>query len=125
MLLYHILDWFFFFFHLGFVVFNLLGWLWKKTRLINLVTLSLTFASWFILGIFYGIGFCPFTEWHWQILENIGKTDLPSSYISYLLNRLFGLDFAPSLVDFLTVVGAVVAFVISAVLNHKDLVRKK
>jgi len=125
MFLHHLLDWFFFIFHLGFVIFNLTGWIWKKTRRINLITLTLTFASWFILGLFYGIGFCPLTEWHWQILEKLGRTDLPASYISYLINRLSGLELAPSLVDVVTVAAAVVAFLLSAFLNIRDLLRKK
>jgi len=125
MFIYHLLDWFFFLFHLGFVVFNLTGWIWKKTRLANLVALSLTFASWFILGIFYGIGFCPLTEWHWQVLDKLGRTDLPTSYISYLIYRLSGLSVDQSLVDFATVAGAFVAFAISVFLNIKDWLRKK
>jgi len=68
MLLYRLLDYFFLVFHLGIVIFNLFGWIWPKTRKANLILLLLTAASWFGLGLIYGIGFCPFTEWHWQVL---------------------------------------------------------
>jgi hypothetical protein len=63
----------------------------------------LTGASWLLLGLLVGtLGYCPLTDWHFRILEKLGKTDLPDSYIKYLADRLTGLNFNPSLVDKVT-----------------------
>jgi hypothetical protein len=119
------LDWLFLLFHLSLVIFNLFGWIWKKTRCWNLIALLLTFSSWFLLGLIYGIGFCPFTEWHWQILYKLGHTGLPDSYVSYLVIRTTGIDPPQYLIDQVTVIGAFTAFFISLVLSIRDRVRKK
>lgn len=121
----HLLDIFFIVFHTSLVLFNLFGWIWRKTRRLNLVTLLLTGASWFILGIFYGIGYCPLTDWHFRILEKLGETNLPNSYMSYLAERLTGIHFNPDLVDALTLAGFILALVLSVVCNARDFVRKK
>ena len=113
-------DIFFVVFHTTLTIFNLLGWIWKKTRKLNLITLGLTGASWFILGLFYGIGYCPLTEWHFQILNQLGEHNLPSSYIEYLTERLSGLEINSDLVDITTAVGFFVALGLSIILNVKD-----
>ncbi len=97
------LDHFFILFHTLLICFNLLGWVWRKTRLANLITLCLTGGSWFILGIFYGLGYCPLTQWHWEVLEKLGVHDLPDSYITYLAYRITGWQANPSLAEALTV----------------------
>ncbi|GMQ31300.1 DUF2784 domain-containing protein [Algoriphagus confluentis] len=86
----YLADWFFLFFHSGLILFNLIGWIWRKTRKAHLITISLTLLSWGFLGIWYGWGYCPLTDWHWQVLEKLGTPNLPNSYISYLLDRIFG-----------------------------------
>ena len=55
---YTFLNIFFFVFHTVFTLFNMGGWAFPKTRKLHLITLSLTAFSWFILGIWYGWGFC-------------------------------------------------------------------
>lgn len=94
-----LVDWFFVIFHSCVVLFNMFGWIWKRTRKANLVLLTMTAASWFILGIWYGIGYCPLTDWHWNILRALGRQDLPNSYMKYLIDRLFGTDLNPAMVD--------------------------
>ena len=121
----HFLDWFFFIFHLALVLFNLLGWIWKTTRFWNLVVLLLTFLSWFGLGLFYGIGFCPLTEWHFQVLRELGRVGLPTSYISYLIYRITLWMPPQNMVDFATMIGAFGAFAISITLNIKDWKKKR
>ena len=120
---YHAADIFFVVFHTALTLFNALGWIWKKTRRVNLITLLLTGASWFILGLFYGIGFCPLTQWHFEILERLGETNLPSSYIQYLAHRLSGVMYEAGLVDTVTGVVFFVALIMSVVLNVRN--RKK
>jgi hypothetical protein len=110
-------DIFFIVFHTFLIFFNLFGWIFKPLRKANLVVLILTGASWFILGIFYGIGFCPFTEWHWNILHELGQYNLPDSYISYLIERFTGYCPDSKLVDALTIVLYFMALSISVYLN--------
>jgi len=116
------LDYFFLVFHFMLILFNLFGWIWKSTRRLNLVTLSLTGGSWFILGIFYGFGYCPFTDWHFKVLQKLGHHNLPNSYIKYITDRLTGLDFNAELVDTVTLVLFLLALVISIYINiHKKM----
>lgn len=125
MLFYHFADWFFLLFHAGWVIFNLTGWIWKRTRKANLVTLLLTGLSWTILGIWYGFGYCPLTDWHWDVLHKLGVRGLPSSYMKYLLDRLTGLDIDATVVDYITGTTFILALVISAFLNMRDYRRKR
>ena len=114
------LDKFLTVFHTCLILFNLFGWIWKKTRRLNLICLLLTAGSWLILGIFYGLGYCPLTDWHFNILERLGHTDLPSSYISFLVTRLTGLHPEQSLVDAATAWGLILALMASLYLNFKN-----
>jgi hypothetical protein len=123
--MYRMLDIFFVSFHTLLIFFNLFGWMWKKTRIWNLVTLLLTGGSWFILGIFYGIGFCPLTEWHWRVLKRLGQYDLPDSYITYLIRRLTGINASEQLVETLTVLMFFVALALSISFNIAGLFRRQ
>lgn len=115
-----IVDVFFILFHSLLILFNLFGWIPNYTRRYNLLTLLITGASWFILGIFYGIGYCPLTDWHFQVLTKLGHTDLPYSYIKYLFDRLTGSDINSEIVDIATVVLFFVSLAVSLFLNIKD-----
>jgi hypothetical protein len=121
----HILNIFFIVFHTMFILFNLFGWAWKKTRRLHMLALLLTAFSWLVLGIWYGIGYCPCTDWHWQVKLKLGHTDIPYSYMKYLLDTLLGLDLEASLVDKITASGFILTFLISVVLNIRDLHRNR
>ncbi len=99
------LDIFFTVFHSLLVLFILFGWIWKKTRRLNLICILLTAASWLFLGIFYGLGYCPLTDWHFNILRRLGYSDLPNSYLSFLFTRLTGMQIDQNLVDAVTLWG--------------------
>jgi hypothetical protein len=125
-MLYHLLDIFFVIFHSSLIIFNLFGWIWKKTRIVNLVTLVLTGASWLFLGLIVGtLGYCPFTDWHFEVLYKLGKTDLPNSYVKYLADRLTGLDFDARLVDNVTLYTFLAALALSLFFNIRDYLGKK
>jgi hypothetical protein len=127
-MIYHILDIFFILFHSSLIIFNLSGWIFRKTRLWNMITLTLTGASWLFLGLIVGtLGYCPFTEWHFNILLKLGKDNLPNSYIKYLTDRLTGMDISESIVDKITLYSFLAVFFVSIILNIKDLriLRKK
>jgi len=98
------LDKFFLVFHSSFIAFLLLGWAWRKTRRANLAVILLTAFSWFILGIWYGYGYCPSTDWHWRVRARLGYQDLPDSYTKFLVDSLTGLNVSQSLVDIVTLV---------------------
>ena len=118
-----ILDKLFFVFHTSLIVFVLVGWAWKRTRLVHLFLVSLIALSWFGLGLHYGIGYCPFTDWHWQVRESLGETDLPHSYIKFLVDSCLGSDLDARLVDRLTAVLFCLAFLLSSLLawwNFRD-----
>ena len=101
------LDIFFTIFHTTLVLFILSGWIWRRTRKVHLVIVLLTAGSWTILGFFYGFGYCPFTDWHFRVLEKLGTTDLPTSYISFLVTRITGLKPDQALVDAFTTGGLI------------------
>ncbi|MBI5219369.1 MAG: DUF2784 domain-containing protein [Bacteroidia bacterium] len=122
--MYKFLDIFFLVFHTLLIFFNLFGWIWKRTRKINLVTLLLTGLSWFALGIFYGIGYCPLTDWHWEVLHKLGRYDLPNSYTKYLADRITGLDFNARLADTMTAALFFVALAASLYVNIRPLIKK-
>ena len=125
-MMYHILDIFFVIFHSSLVIFNVSGWIWKKTRIYNLITLGLTGGSWIFLGMLTGTpGYCPLTDWHFSVLEKLGRTDLPDSYMKYLADRITGLDISASLVDNVTLYTFLAALLISVILNIRDLINKK
>ena len=115
--LYLFLDYFLIYFHTFLIIFNLFGWMWWRTRKLNLISLSLVAFSWLILGIWYGIGYCPFTEWHWQVRYNLGYYDMPYSYMKFLLDTLTGLDFNALFVDYMTAIFFSLALVISSITN--------
>ena len=125
MVIYHILDYFFLVFHFALILFVLFGWIWKRLRVYNLILILLVFASWTLLGIWYGFGYCPFTDWHWQVLRELGQTGLPSSYVSYLFQRILNLELSQTFVDWLTGGLAVLAFVLSLIFNVRDFLRRK
>jgi hypothetical protein len=115
-----LLDFFFIGFHTLLIIFNLFGWILRKTRKLNLISLLLTGISWFVLGLFYGIGYCPLTDWHFKILERMGQTNLPSSYVVYLLKRFTGIEFRGAMIDKLTLMLFIFALILSVVSNIKQ-----
>lgn len=123
--IYIFLDYFFVVFHTVLIAFNLFGWLWPGTRKLNLASLILTLLSWFVLGIWYGFGYCPCTDWHWQVRAALGKYDMPASYIKFLLDKFTGMDWNAALVDGLTVASLLIAVCCSVIVNSKDRKRKK
>ena len=120
-MIWRLLDIFFVLFHTFIILFNLFGWIWKRTRRYNLILLLLTGGSWLFLGLIVGtLGYCPLTDWHFAVLEKLGRTDLPLSYVKYLADRLTGLSFPGELADSVTLYAFLAALVISIVLNSRD-----
>src|SRR5215211_4926500 len=85
--------------HLVIILFNLFGWISVRTRKAHLICITLTAASWFLLGIWFGIGYCPITEWQWQIKEKLGESNLPDSFIKYYGDKITGSNLNPGFID--------------------------
>jgi len=118
--MYTFLDYFFTVFHFSLILFNLTGWAWRKTRRIHLVCIGLTMVSWFGLGVFFGWGYCPSTDWHWQIKVKLGDTSLPTSYVKYYVDKVTGVQSDPFVVDAATLLLGLSAFALSCWLNWRD-----
>ncbi|OQA01417.1 MAG: hypothetical protein BWY70_00395 [Bacteroidetes bacterium ADurb.Bin408] len=119
------LDWFFTIFHLAFSIFNLFGWIFRKTRRLNLYLLLITAFSWFVLGIKYGFGYCPLTDLHWKVLHHLKVYDLPYSYVKFVIDRFFGTNLNDRVVDNVVVGLFFLALGFSLYFNIKDFNRKR
>ncbi len=119
-----IINIFFFVFHTFLILFNIFGWLVPRWRFANLITLSLTAFSWFILGIWYGWGYCLCVDWHWQIRDFLGYQNLSTSYIHFLILKLIGIEIPVNLVDTWTAILFLLVFTISTYLNVTKWVHK-
>src|SRR5690348_11449845 len=106
------LNLFFFVFHTAFTLFNIVGWAFRSTRKLHLITMLLTAASWFILGIWYGWGYCVCTDWHWRVREAMGYHDRSDSYIHFLIRRLTGIEMDPVVVENVTLFVFCVCFIL-------------
>ena len=103
--------------HLVLILFNLFGWIFRSTRKLHLITIGLTAASWFVLGIWYGMGYCPITDWQWRIKEKLGEDNLPASFIKYFADKLSGRNISPALVNNLTLAFFVIAIICTIYAN--------
>lgn len=117
MVLYRIYDALFVVFHTALITLIMLGWASSRTQRLHLVAVCATLLSWFGLGVVYGWGYCPLTEWHWQVKRMLGETALPASWIKYYLDRITGIDWSATVVDTLVVGSALAALVLSIALN--------
>ena len=103
--------------HALLVGFNLLGWVWRRTRRLHLVAISLTLLSWFGLGMARGWGYCPLTDWHWSVKRALGETGLPASWIKYHLDLITGIDWSPEVVDSVVIGSTLATLVLSVAVN--------
>lgn len=117
------MDVFFVVFHTGFTAFVFAGWIVPTLRKAHRIAVLLTAFSWFGLGLFTTIGYCPLTDWHWRVLRALGERQLPRSYIQYLVARLLGVDLSPVTVDWavgiIFAIAAVVAVALPLVERRK------
>jgi hypothetical protein len=102
-------DIFFTALHLAIIVFNLFGWMFKKTRKAHFFTILLTAGSWFILGIWFGIGYCPITDWQWQVKQKLGERNLPNSFIKYYGDKITGYTLDTAFIDVITLLAFILA----------------
>lgn len=114
---YQFLDYFFTLLHIIIIGFNLLGWIWPATRKLHCIVVGLTLGCWLILGIWYGLGYCPITDWQWQIKEKLGEHNLPNSFIKYYADKISGRDIPSLFIDTMTGVSFALAIIITIYVN--------
>ncbi len=117
---YKIANYFFLVFHITLIFFNLFGWIPKKLRIWNLISLSLTAFSWLVMGAFYGFGYCFLTDWHWQVREKLGYETESNSYIHFLIKEFTNISIEENLVDIITAILFFIAFSFSVYANIRD-----
>lgn len=107
--------------HIIITLFNVVGWIFPKTRKLHLITIALTFGSWFILGFWYGFGYCFLTDWHWDVKKKLGETNLPSSFIKYFADKISGKDISTTLVNNVTLIVFIITIILTIYYNffHK------
>jgi hypothetical protein len=107
--------------HLVIILFNLFGWMFSSTRKLHLISIILTAASWFILGIWFGMGYCPITDWQWNVKEKLGEHNLPSNFIEYFAEKISGRDLSSQLIN----TAIAVCFALAAILSvYVNFIRK-
>lgn len=109
----------FFVFHTAWIAFNCLGWMSARTRPWHLATISLTALSWFGLGVWFGWGYCPCTDWHWAVRRRMGFSD-PPSYIQLLIREVLGLEMRARTAEIIAVLTLVVTAAFSVILLVRD-----
>lgn len=112
-----VFDFLFTILHLAIIGFNLFGWIFKATRKIHFWFAMLTLASWTVLGLWFGLGYCPITDWQWSIKTQLGAQNLPDSFIKYLVDQITGINSNPNTIDYLTVGFFLIAIACSTKVN--------
>ncbi|MFT7233493.1 MAG: hypothetical protein ACI8TA_002718 [Cyclobacteriaceae bacterium] len=115
------LDYLFTAFHTLLVLFVLFGWIFPKTRTAHLILLGLVLFAWVGLGLYKGVlGYCPLTDWHWDIKRSLGERNIPSSFIEYMAEKITGIDFPRKLVDGFTLGGLILSIVMAVFMLLKS-----
>ena len=124
-ILLQVADYLLFAIHIAAIVINLFGWLFKKTRKLQLITIIATTFSWFVMGVWYGWGYCFLTDWEWEIKRDLGEYGLPKSFVHYLANNTFNLNISTKFLDDLTIATFAIALVASVIVNYRDFKMEK
>ncbi len=112
-----LLDVFLTFIHLVIIGFNLFGWMWSATRKAHFICVLITAASWGLLGIWFGIGYCPVTDWQWRVKEQLGEHNLPASFIKYYADKISGKNIFSSFIDMITAISFAIVALLSVYVN--------
>jgi hypothetical protein len=113
----NVLDFIYTLVHLLIIGFNLFAWIFPATRRLHLYGVAVTLACWLILGIWYGIGYCPVTDWQWQVKAQLGEQNLPNSFVKYYADKISGQSVDANLIDVLTAGSFLLSIIISVYLN--------
>jgi hypothetical protein len=111
--------------HVSIVLGNLLLWIPSALRRWHLWLAAATCASWYGLGLLYGMGYCLLTDWQWKLRAARGVPVAPRSFIHYLLVDGFGLRLTQSTVNTLTVMTFACVAILSVALNLRDFYHRR
>ena len=111
------LDAFFTLLHVIIIAINLFGWIPPATRRFHFIFIVVTAFCWFILGIWFGMGYCPITDWQWRIKEQLGERNLPASFITYYINKISHSNFSDSFINLFTLIFFIAAALLSVYFN--------
>lgn len=103
--------------HLIIISFNLFGWIFNLTRKLHFYFAILTLACWTILGIWFGLGYCPITAWQWGIKTQLGEQNLPDSFIKYFVDQVTNLNTNANMIDYFTIIFFLIAISCSFKVN--------
>ncbi len=78
-----LLNIWFHFLHLIVILFCTLGWMFEPLLFLNLIVLLAVAFSWFVLGYFFGFGYCLLTDIHWKFKKAKGQLPTTDSYKIY------------------------------------------
>ena len=103
--------------HLAIIAFNLFGWIWKRTRKAHIVLVLLTIGSWVILGFWFGFGYCPITDWQWDVKERLGERNLPPNFVEYFVEKISGRNYSSAFIDTMIGVSFGLAVLLAVLVN--------
>ncbi len=63
------------------------------------------------------MGYCPFTDWQWQVKEKLGERNLPSNFIEYFAEKFTGIDFDARFVNNMIAISFVIVALLSIYVN--------
>ncbi len=106
--------------HIAVIVFNLVGWVFPRTRFLHWLSVNITAFSWLVMGFFYGFGYCFLTDWHWQVKASLDNMPQESSFITYFLYKI-GLQTSERTIDLFTAITFACIFLLSWVINFRRL----
>ena len=113
----HFIDGLFTLLHIIIILFNLFGWIFPAARKAHFICIAITAFCWFILGIWFGWGYCPLTDWQWRIKERLGEINLPASFITWFANKITGMRFSDTFINLLTLILFISAMIVSVYFN--------
>lgn len=106
-ILFHIL-------HLGLLAFVIIGLFFSRLIRFHFPVLVVIWFSWTVLGLYIGtIGYCPLTDWHWQVKRAMGEFGMPPSYIDYIIQQSTGTDVDNTTITLFTMAGMLIITIIS------------
>lgn len=117
LIVYHILNFLFHVLHLSIILFVMLGWMVAAFLPFHLALLLATLGSWFVLGHWLGQGYCPISDWHWEIKKNYGPGKPEGTYIHRILQSITGKALDSEKVDHMVVLATLVLTIGSVILN--------
>lgn len=106
------------------MAFNLVGWIWPRTRRIHLVTLGATLFSWLVMGAYRGWGYCLCADWHFQVRRKLGIHGGETSYTELLFNQIPGVTVTRHFADVVTVGGLLLILIATAMVWLRPLAER-